>query len=178
MIDANGNVPYDATSDSVFADASWSGSTRLGTDASLAGPQSSVRTSSANENTTSQPMLSTNGSSASSVARPMSHHTITFRRSNRSMMTPPTVPRKKPGTTRATMTRLTAAPELSDTRAAMARIAMSPIQSPVLEMTWATQSRKYDRVPKTRQGAGGTGAASGRGGMKGACWSALTTRSG
>ena len=78
MIDANGNVPYDATSDSVFADASCSGSTRLGTDASLAGPHSSVRTSSANENTTSQPRLSTSGSSASSVARPTSHHTITL----------------------------------------------------------------------------------------------------
>ena len=55
---------------------------------------------------------------------------------------------------------------------------MSPIQSPVLEMTCASQSRKYERVPNTRHGAGGTGAASGRGGMKGACWSALTTRSG
>ena len=94
------------------------------------------------------------------------------------MMTPPTVPRKKPGTTRASITRLTAAPELCDTRAAMARIAMRPIQSPVLEMTWASQSRKYERVPNTRHGAGGTGAASGRGGMKGACWSALTTDSG
>ncbi len=145
----------------MLADASCSGSTRFGTDASFAGPHSNVRISSANEKTTSQPMLSTKGSNASSDARPMSHHTITRRRSNRSMMTPPTVPRKKPGTTRATITRLTAAPELSETRAAIARIAMRPIQSPVLEMTCASQRRKYERVPKTRHGAGGTGAASG-----------------
>ena len=56
------------------------------------------------------------------------------------------------------MTRLTAAPELSETRDAIARIAIRPIQSPVLETTCASQSRKYDCVPKTRHGAGGTGA--------------------
>ena len=37
---------------------------------------------------------------------------------------------------------------------------MSPIQSPVLEMTCASHSRKNDRVPNTRHGAGGTGASS------------------
>ena len=42
--------------------------------------------------------LSTNGSSTSRPARPMSQSTITLRRSKRSMITPPTVPRKKPGT--------------------------------------------------------------------------------
>ena len=106
----------------------------------------------------------------------MSQNTITLRRSKRSMITPPTVPRKKPGTTRASITRLTAAPELSETRAAMARIAMSPIQSPVLETTCAIQSRKNDLVPKTRQSSGGTGASSGLRGMNGA-WSLLTCAS-
>ena len=74
----------------------------------------------------------------------MSQATITLRRSNLSTITPPTVARKKPGTTRVTITRLTAAPELLETRAAIARMAMSPIQSPKLETTCASQSRKND----------------------------------
>ena len=45
----------------------------------------------------------------------MSHSTITLRRSKRSMITPPTVPSRKPGSTRVVITRLTAAPELSET---------------------------------------------------------------
>ena len=71
------------------------------------------------------------------------------------MITPPTVPRKKPGSTRVTMTRLTAAPELLDTRAAMARMAISPIQSPRLETNCAVHSRKKVLLPNSRQGAGG-----------------------
>ena len=108
----------------------------------------------------------------------MSQVTITLRRSKRSITTPPTVPRKNPGTTRATMTRLTAAPELSDTRVAIARIAIRPIQSPMLDTTCASQRRKYALVPKTRQGADGTGGSSGLAGMKGAGVSALTTTAG
>ena len=98
----------------------------------------------------------------------MSHNTITLRRSNRSTITPPTVPRRNPGSTRVTITRLTAAPELSETRAAIARIAMSPIQSPRLEITWASHNRKNDCVPNTRHGAGGIGGLSASGGMNGA----------
>ena len=75
------------------------------------------------------------------------------------MITPPTVPRKKPGTTRVTITRLTAAPELFDTRAAIARMAMRPIQSPRLETTCAIQSRRNGRLSNTRHGLGGTGGA-------------------
>ena len=45
MIDAIGNVPYVAASDSEFADESCSSCTRFGTDAACAGPQSSVRIS-------------------------------------------------------------------------------------------------------------------------------------
>src|SRR5262245_16522022 len=92
------------------------------------------------------------------------------------MVTPPTVPSKKPGNTRVVMTRLTAAPELFDTRAAMARIAISPIQSPKLEMTCASHRRKNDLVPNTRHIADGTGGVSASGGMKGApagCSSAI-----
>ena len=88
----------------------------------------------------------------------MSHSTITLRRSKRSMMTPPRVPRRKPGSTRVVMTRLTAAPELSDTRAAMARIAKRPTQSPRLETTCAIQSRKKVLLPKSRHGASGSAA--------------------
>ena len=49
MIDAIGNVPYDAASDSEFADDSCSSATRFGTVAACAGPHSSVRTSSPSE---------------------------------------------------------------------------------------------------------------------------------
>ena len=79
--------------------------------------------------------MSTNGSSTSIAARPTSANTITLRRSSRSIRTPPIVPRKKPGITRASITKLTAAPELLEICEAMARIAIRPIQSPVLEMT-------------------------------------------
>ena len=78
------------------------------------------------------------------------------------MSTPPIVPEEEPGTTRATITRLTAAPELWEIRAAMASTAMSPIQSPVLDVTCASHKRKYERVPKTRQGAGGSESSPGR----------------
>ena len=98
----------------------------------------------------------------------MSQLTITLRRSNLSMITPPTVPRKKPGTTRVTITRLTAAPELFDTRAAIARIAMRPIQSPRLETNCASHSRKNDLLPNSRHGAGGIGGSSASRGMNGA----------
>ena len=54
---------------------------------------------------------------------------------------------------------------------------MSPIQSPVLDTTCASHSRKYDRVPKIRKGAAEPGS-SGRGEMNGAGGSALTPQSG
>ena len=110
----------------------------------------------------------TNGRHTSRLARPMSHRTITLRRSNRSMITPPTVPSRKPGRTRVVMTRLTAAPELSETRAAMARMAMSPIQSPRLDTHCANQSRKKAFDPNTRHGASGMGGAETSDGMNGA----------
>ena len=168
--DASGKVANDATSDNVFAEGSCSVFTRCGTDASFAGPHNSVMISSANETATSPARLSMKGRTASKTARPTSQVTITRRRSNRSMMTPPTVPSRKPGITRAAITKPTAAPELCDTRAAIARIAIKPTQSPVLEVTCASHSRKYERVPKTRHGAGGTGDSSGRDGMNGAGW--------
>ena len=109
-------------------------STRLGIDASFAGPHSSVRISSKNDTRTSPTRLSTNGSSDEEPGpSEVAHDHRRWRRSKRSTMTPPTVARKNPGTTRATITRLTAAPDPPDTRAAIARIAMMPIQSPRLE---------------------------------------------
>ena len=144
MIDAIGNVPYDAASESELAAESCSPSTRFGTVAACAGPHKSVSTSRPSETSSNPGRLSMNGSARSRLARPMSQATITLRRSNLSMITPPTVPRKKPGTTRVTITRLTAAPELFETRAAIARMAMSPIQSPKLETTCASHSRKND----------------------------------
>ncbi len=98
----------------------------------------------------------------------MSHSTITLRRSNRSMMTPPTVPSRKPGSTRVVITRLTAAPELFDTRFAIARTAIRPIQSPRLEMNCAVQSRKKVLLPKTRSGESGIGGSDASAGMNGA----------
>ena len=101
-------------------------------------------------------------------ARPMSHITITLRgRTGRRARRR----RCRAGSRAArasTITRLTAAPELSETRAAIARIATSPIQSPRLETTCASQSRKNDCVPNTRHGAGGIGGSSASGGMNGA----------
>ncbi len=145
----------------------------FGTVAACAGPQRRVRISSPSEISSNPPRLSTNGRSTRRLARPMSHSTITLRRSKRSMMTPPTVPRRKPGSTRVVMTRLTAAPELSDTRAAMARIAIRPIQSPRLETTCAVQSRKKVLLPKTRHGASGIGGSDASEGMNGASRSRL-----
>src|SRR5215207_8304930 len=171
--DATGKVPKAAKRPSEFAEVSCFVSTRLGMDASFAGPHSNERISSANDTRTSPTRLSTNGSNARSPARPKSQATITRRRSKRSTITPPTVARKKPGTTRATITRLTAAPDPPDTRAAIARIAMIPIQSPRLDTTWATQSLKNERVPKTRQNAGGRPVSSGDAGMNGAGFSAI-----
>ncbi len=73
----------------------------------------------------------------------------------------------KPGSMRATITRPTAVPEF-DTRAAIARIAMSPIQSPRLETTCAPNSGRNPLTRKTFQGAAGSGSASGDVGMNGA----------
>src|SRR5437763_1413405 len=171
--EASGNVPNAAKRPSEFADVSCFVSTRFGMDASFAGPHSNERISSKNDTMTSPIKLSTNGSTARSPARPKSHATMTRRRSKRSTITPPTVARKNPGTTRATITRLTAAPDPPDTRAAMARIAMIPIQSPRLETTWATHNLKNERVPKTRQKAGGRPVSSGEAGMNGAGFSAI-----
>ncbi len=169
MIDAIGKVPYDAASDNEFADDSCSSGTRFGTDAACAGPHNRVSTSSPSEMRSRPAIPFTNGRHTRRLARPMSQSTITLRRSNRSMITPPTVPSRKPGSTRVVMTRLTAAPELLDTRAAMARMAMRPIQSPRLETHCAVQSRKNALVPNTRHGASGRGGSEASDGMNGAC---------
>ena len=50
----------------------------------------------------------------------------------------------------------------------LARMAKNPTQSPRLEKTWASQSLKNGRVPKSRHGAGGIECSSEEGGMKGA----------
>ena len=56
--------------------------------------------------------------------------------------------------TRVVMTRLTAAPELFDTRAAIARMAIRPIQSPRLDTTCAIQSRRKGLLSKHPPRAG------------------------
>ena len=61
MSAASGNVPYDATSESELAVARFSSGTKCGTDASLAGPHSSVRISMQNDTSTSNARLLTNG---------------------------------------------------------------------------------------------------------------------
>ena len=121
-----------------------------------------------NETSTSSASEFTNGRVQMSAARPRSQHTITLRRSNRSTITPPSVARKKPGTIRTAMTRLNAAADPFDTRSVSWRIAKKPTQSPRLEKTWASQSLKNGRVPKSRHGAGGIECSSDEGGMKGA----------
>ena len=76
-IDASGNVPYAATSESEFAEVSCSFVTRFGTDASFAGPHSSVSISSTNEISDEAAAASRRtAAAASSDARPRSqqHH--------------------------------------------------------------------------------------------------------
>ena len=149
-----GNVPYDATSDRVFADASLSSGTKCGTDASFAGPHSSVMISMKNDAITSSHRLLTNGTVQISAARPRSQSTMILRRSKRSTMTPPSVARKNPGSMRAPMTRLSAAAELFDSCAVMPRIAKRPTQSPRLENTCAIQRRRNALEPKSRNDSG------------------------
>jgi hypothetical protein len=115
-------------------------------------------------------MLSQNGSTASSAARPMSHVTITALRFQRSMSAPPTGANRKPGSMRATITKPTAVAEF-ETRPAIAMIAKSPVQSPKLDTNCAPNSGRNPGTRNTRHGAGGIGSRSGAGGMNGACWS-------
>ena len=132
---ARGNVPYDATRESVLADARFSSGTKWGTDASFAGPQSNVMISMKKDATTSSARLLTNGNVEISAARPRSHNTMIRRRSKRSTITPPSVARKKPGSIRAPITRLMAAADPSETCAVIPRMAIRPTQSPRLEKT-------------------------------------------
>jgi len=150
----SGNVAYAATRPSELAEASWSDSTRLGTDASFAGLHMSVSISIRNEITTSSTRSWKNGNSASRTARPMSHVTITLRRSHRSISAPPTGASTKPGSIRAIITRPIPVPP--DTDWARARMASSPIQSPRLEENCAANSRKNGplRTPKVDDSIG------------------------
>ena len=138
----------------------------FGTVASFAGPHRSVSTSMRNESTTSPSKLSKNGSSASNPARPMSQLTITTLRFHRSTSAPPNGARMKPGSIRAVITRPTAVPEL-ETLVASARIATSPIQSPRLDTTCASQIRMNPGTRNTDR-EGGIGWSSGWAGMNGA----------
>src|SRR5437588_4042511 len=138
-----GKVPYAAASDNELADVSRSVGTRLGTDASLAGDQASVHTSSTREARTRPATLCTNGSVHSTPARMRSQVTITLLRSQRSIITPATGARKKPGMMRADITRPTAAPpEPEPNDAARTVMARKPNQSPNDETTCAIHSRK------------------------------------
>jgi hypothetical protein len=134
-----------------LAVVSRSAGTRFGTDASLAGDHSRVHTSSTSEATSSCHTMVMNGRHSSTKARPRSHATINRLRSQRSMNTPATGPRKKPGTMRADITRPTAVsgvpPPIRKAAAAMAR---NPIQSPIAETTWASHRRKYPCDAKIR----------------------------
>ena len=119
--------------------------TMLGTDASLAGPHSSVRISITNEISTSRRGCRRTGSSTSSAGAPdvaQHHHLAAVQ---------PVDEHAADGAeqeARAACGRHHEAdrgPELSDTLAAIARIAKSPIQSPRLETNCAEQSRKNAR---------------------------------
>jgi hypothetical protein len=132
--------------------------TRLGTDASLAGDHTSVSTSRSNEATNRPNTESTNGSVPITRPRPMSQITMTFLRSQRSTSTPPTEARKKPGIIRALMTRATdASGDEPPTRAARARMATRPIQSPREETTCATHRRKNELDPRSLNRPGSSG---------------------
>src|SRR3954462_10084321 len=133
---AIGNVPYAAASDIELADVSRSTGTRLGTDASLAGDHARVKISITSEAITSPVTLCTNGNVAITEARPRSQTTITFLRSQRSIITPATGARKNPGMMRADTPRPTAAPpEPLPTLTARIVMARNPSQSPTDDTT-------------------------------------------
>ena len=129
----------------------WSGGTRWGTDASLAGVHSRVKHSSTSEAITSPCTVSTKGSVRRTAARPRSQVTISRLRSNRSTITPAAGPRKKPGTMRADITRPTAAAgEPWAMSAASAAMARKPSQSPVADATCVSQRWKNCDEPNNR----------------------------
>src|SRR3954471_18534498 len=143
MMAAIGNVPYAAASERLLAEVSRSTGTMFGTDASLAGDHASVKISITNDASTRPDTLCTNGSDATTAARPRSQTTITFLRSQRSIITPATGARKNPGMMRADMTRPTAAPpDPPPTSAARMVMARKPSQSPTADTTCAIQRRK------------------------------------
>ena len=160
-----GNVPYAAARDSELAEGRNERSTRFGTDASLADDHRSVNSSRSSDARNSAGMFLTNGRVARTRARPTSQNTMVRLRSSRSARTPMNGPRNKPGTTRADRTRPTAVPESPPpTLAAMAVMAISPIQSPSDETTWAIHSREYAWDPNirvTRSARGGPGSLAG-----------------
>ena len=129
----------------------WSGGTRCGTDASLAGVHRSVKHSSTSDASTRPTTVSTKGSVTRTAARPRSHVTMRRLRSKRSTITPAAGPRKNPGTIRADMTTPTAAAgEPSPMLAASAAIARNPSQSPVADATCVSHRWKNCDDPKSR----------------------------
>ena len=98
----------------------WSAGTRFGTDASLAGENSSVAISSTNEAKTQAEHRVDERQGGDDAARARVVTTMTCLRSKRSMSTPAPAAKKKPGTIRAAMTRPTDAPGAAGADAAAA----------------------------------------------------------
>src|SRR5581483_11676847 len=95
--------------------------------------------------------LWTKGNEQITAARARSQVTMTFLRSQRSIITPVTGARKKPGTMRADITRPTAAPpDPEPIDAARIVMARKPSQSPSADTTCAIHNRKNAWLPNSR----------------------------
>src|SRR5579871_5048577 len=146
-------VPYAAARLAEFAEASLSGGTRLGTDASFAGVHIRVRISSSIDARKRPHTVCTNGSTAKVKPRPMSQTTSSRLRSHRSRRLVANAPKKNPGMRRADNTTPTATSAL-DLPAAWASdtTARKPTQSPNDDTTCAVKSLRYGPTKMLRSG--------------------------
>src|SRR5580700_10974706 len=137
-------VPYAETSEAELAEASMSGGTRFGTEASLAGVHISVNNSRKTEAANKPRTVWTNGRTATMSPRPMSQTTINFLRSHRSRTAVANAPKKNPGRRRPDSTTPTATAWLDlPTAPARDTTARNPTQSPNDDTTWAVNSLRY-----------------------------------
>jgi len=140
-----------------LADSSRPRGSRLGTEASFAGPQAICSVSMMNVATAAQPTTSREswvisvipGIEANSRKRPMSQTTIVYRRSQRSATTPASGPMIRAGSMRTATTEPNAAPLAAEPLTCwLAKIeeASRPSQSPREDSPSTSQSRRNARM--------------------------------
>jgi hypothetical protein len=154
---STGVAPYVVASVSWLADSRRPRGSRLGTEASFAGPHAICSVSIANVATAAQPTTSREslvmsvipGIDANSRKRPMSQTTIVYRRSQRSATTPASGPMIRAGSMRTATTDPNAAPLAAEPLTCwLAKIdeASRPSQSPREESPSTSHSRRNGRM--------------------------------